>query len=158
MIRLTAIKPNAKAIAFTRFGPAAKLGLRDGAEGAQADFASTTATWKTDVSFVIKERADGFEVGPTGEGATIYQYVDKGTRAHLIAARRAKRLRFMGGFSPKTQPGVIGSRSGSSGSGAVFRSVVHHPGSRARNFSKLIAKKWQGRMGTLISKRIREAM
>lgn len=158
MIKLTAIKPNAKALDFTRFGPAAKLGMRDAAEGAQADFKATTATWTTGVDFIIKERADGFSVTPTGEGATIYQYVDKGTRAHLIAARRAKRLRFLGGYSAKTRPGFIGAQSGGASGSPVFARVVHHPGTKARGFSKLIAKKWQGRMGQLIGKRIREAM
>lgn len=156
MIRLTAIKPKAKAIQFTRFADAAKLGLRDAAEGALADFAATTASWKTDVAFVIKARADGFDVGTDN---AIYQYVDKGTRAHLIVARRAKRLRFAGGgFTAKTRPGFIGSQAGSSGGAPVFAQVVHHPGTTARGFSKLIAKKWQGRMQTLITKRIREAV
>src|SRR6185369_7374120 len=136
MIKLQAIKPNAKKIDFTRFASAAKLGLRDAAEAAKADMESTTTTWRTKPVFSLKEQKDGVLVGTSDD---IWSMLDKGTRAHLIIARRAKRLRFGAGGSPKTRPGFIGSVGGSTGSGLVFARVIHHPGTTARSWSKLIA-------------------
>lgn len=158
MIRLTVIKPNAKKVLFTRFADAARQGLEDAADGALKDFQSTTKTWKHDVTFEKKARKDGYDIGPTGGATEIYGYVDQGTRAHRIIARRAKRLRFGVGGSPKTRPGAIGSGSGSAGKGAVFARAVNHPGSKARGFSKLIRAKWAAQTKRLIEQRIREAM
>lgn len=156
MIKLAPIKPRAK-IDFKKYAEAGKRGLRDAAEGALEDFQKTTATWQHEVEFSIKEQKDGFLVGPTGGAVDIYTMVQEGTRAHQIVARRAKRLRFSPGGSAKTAPGRIGSSSGSSGSGAVFRRVVMHPGTKPRGFSKLIKAKWQVQALRLVQQRIREA-
>lgn len=157
MIKLTAIKPQPNKIAFLRYAKAAKLGLEDAAKGALVDFEATTASWDHKVEFAITPHGDGYAVGPVGGATEIYGYVEHGTRAHQIVARRAKRLRFGVGGSPKTRPGFVGSTGGRAGSGAVFRQVVHHPGTKARNFSALIRKKWASRTGVLVQKRIREA-
>jgi len=155
VIAVKAIKPSAKAINFSRFAPVAKLGLKDAAEAAKADFEKTTATWQHKPTFVIKEQPTGFLVGTEDD---IWNMLDTGTRAHLIIARRAKRLRFSPGGTPKTRPGFVGSVSGSAGSGAVFPLVVHHPGTTARSWSKLIAAKYRVQLQRYISARIREAM
>lgn len=155
MIRLTVIKPNAKKVLFSRFAVAAKQGLDDAAQGALKDFQKTTATWKHDVTFEAKERKDGYEIGPTGGATDIYGFVDQGTRAHRIVARRARRLRFGVGGSPKTRPGFIGSGSGVAGKGAVFARAVNHPGSKGRGFSRLIRAKWAAQTKRLIEQRIR---
>jgi hypothetical protein len=151
MIKLAPIKPRAQ-IDFKKYADAGKLGLRDA-----ADFEKTTATWEHDVEFGIKEQSTGFLVGPTGGATDIYGYVEHGTRAHQIVARRAKRLRFSPGGSAKTRPGFVGSTSGSAGSGVVFRRMVMHPGTKPRGFSKLIKAKWQVQALRLIERRIREA-
>lgn len=155
MIKLAPIKPSAKAITFTRYADAAKLGLRDAAEAALEDFEKTGATWRTKPTFVIKEQRDGFLVGTDNE---IWNMLDKGTRAHRIVARRAKRLRFSSGFSAKTRPGFVGSQSGGSSGGPVFAQSVQHPGTTARAWSKLIASKYKVQMQRYIQTRIKEAM
>lgn len=155
MIKLVAIKPKAKALNFTRFADAAKLGMKDAAEAAQADIEKTTATWNHDVAIEVKERADGYSITVKDD---VWTMLDKGTRAHRIIARRAKRLRFGVGGSPKTRPGFIGSTSGSKGSGAVFVSAVNHPGTKARNWSKLIGAKYRAQLQKYIQRRIKEAM
>ncbi len=155
MIKLTAIKPRAKAINYTRFADAAKLGMQDAADAAQADFEKTFATWSHQPSVVVKERADGYSVAVDDD---VWQMLDHGTRAHLIVARRAKRLRFGVGGSPKTRPGFIGSQSGSPGSGAVFARAVQHPGTKPRGWSRLIAAKYKAQIQRYIEARIREAM
>lgn len=155
MIKLTAIKPSAKAINFTRFATAAKLGMKDAAEAAEKDLQSTFKTWQHQPTITIKERSDGYSLTVDDD---VWNMLDKGTRAHRIIARKAKRLRFFGGYRAKTRPGFIGSQAGGSSGGPVFRQVVNHPGTKARSWSKLIGSKYRARLKTFISKRIREAM
>ena len=155
MIRLIAIKPSAKAINFTRFATAAKLGMKDAAEAAQQDIEATFKTWKHQPTVIVKERSDGYSL--TVDDA-VWQMLDVGTRAHRIVARRAKRLRFFGGYRAKTRPGFIGSQAGGSSGGPVFRQSVMHPGTKARSWSKLIGSKYRAKLQTFISKRIKEAM
>ena len=154
MIKLTPIKPNARAINFSRFGPAAKRGIQDAAEDVKLDIEATTASWSHDVPVTIKERTDGYSI--TVDDA-VWKMLDVGTRAHLIVARKAKRLRFFGGFKAKTRPGFIGSTSGGASGGPVFRRAVQHPGTTARGWSKLIGAKYRSRLQAYISKRIKEA-
>lgn len=155
MIKLIAIKPNAKAIKFTRFADAAQKGMQDAAEDVQKDIEATVKTWQHDVAIEVKARSDGYSIEVHDD---IWNMLDKGTRAHRIVARRAKRLRFAGGFTAKTRPGFIGSQSGGTSGGPVFAQSVMHPGTTARGWSKLIGAKYRSRLQQYISKRIREAM
>lgn len=155
MIKISPIKPSAKAINFNRFADAAKLGMQDAAEAAKADMEKTTATWRTEVEFTIKEQRGGYLVGTDN---LIWKFGDKGTRAHRIIARRAKRLRFAGGFRAKTRPGFVGSQAGGSTGGPVFAQSVQHPGTVARGWSKLIAAKYKAQLSRFIGARIKEAM
>jgi hypothetical protein len=155
VIKIAPIKPSAKAINFSRFADAAKLGMRDAAEAAQKDFEKTTATWRTKPDWQIQEQRDGFLVGTDND---VWNMLDKGTRAHRIIARRAKRLRFSSGFSAKTRPGFVGSQAGGSSGGPVFARSVQHPGTTARGWSKLIAAKYKVQLQRYISQRIKEAM
>lgn len=155
LIKLVAIKPSAKAINFTRFGPAAKLGMQDAAEAAKADLESTFTTWNHQPTITTKERSDGYSLSVDDD---VWNMLDKGTRAHRIIARKAKRLRFAGGYRAKTRPGFIGSQAGGTSGGVVFRQSVMHPGTKARSWSKLIGTKYRAKLQTFISKRIKEAM
>lgn len=155
MIQLKAIKPSAKAIQFTRFADAAKRGMQDAAEDAKQDIEATTSTWQHDVAITVKERSDGYSISVED---AVWNMLDKGTRAHRIVARKAKRLRFAGGYRAKTRPGFIGSSSGGASGGAIFRQSVMHPGTVARGWSKLIGAKYRSRLQSYISKRIKEAM
>lgn len=152
---MTAIKPKAKAIQFTRFADAAKLGMKDAADAVVKDIRSTTTTWNHDVEIEVKERSDGYSIEVKDN---VWNMLDRGTRAHRIIARRAKRLRFFGGYRAKTRPGFIGSQAGGSSGGPVFRQVVNHPGTKVRSWSKLIGSKYRAQLKTFISKRIKEAM
>lgn len=73
----------------------------------------------------------------------IYGFVDLGTRPHIIKVRRARFLKFQSGFTPKTLPGKMSSGKGGRSGGFVFRRQVHHPGSKARGFTKAIGKQQQ---------------
>jgi hypothetical protein len=137
-----------------RMADAVDQGLRDAAEAAQKDYESTTKTWTHQPTFVIQKIAIGYKVATDND---IWQMLDVGTKPHDIVASKIA-LRFPGGFRAKTQPGVLGSTSGGASGGAVFRRKVHHPGTKARGWSKLIAKEWRGRVAGMVQKRISEAL
>lgn len=109
------------------------------------EYGKTTATWKTQVQFDYSLSTKSGDltvvVAPNGPGAEVYGYVDDGTEPHDIYPVRAKRLRFLSGYKAKTRPNVIGSTSGGSYGEEVFRMHVRHPGTEARNFSKIIEKR-----------------
>lgn len=108
------------------------------------DFEKTTRTWKTKVKFELI-----VAVGPksidilVATDDEIYGYVDRGTKEHLIQPKKAGGvLAFKSQYKPKTIPNMIGSKSGGASGETVFAAWVIHPGTKARNFDKVIAKKW----------------
>lgn len=119
------------------------------ATGIKEDFEATVATWseETKPAFTKSVEAEGkfivVRVEATGNDE-IYRYVNDGTKPHLIPKGGPGTLAFSEGYTAKTAPGVIGSRSGgSSGARIVRKTQIKHPGTEARNFDKIIAKKWQ---------------
>jgi hypothetical protein len=154
MIKLVPIIPKRRMLDPRKQQAAIDRGLKDAVAGALVDFESTVQTWSTQATFTAKPIANGYLVGTKND---IWAMLDKGTKAHDIVATKIA-LRFPGGFRAKTRPGFIGSSSGGTSGGAVFRKKIHHPGTKARGWSKLIAKKWQSRIGLLVQKRISEAI
>jgi len=115
-------------------------GLDSAQAGALVDFKVTTATWQHQPDFETKKPNEATRTVETDD--EIYGYVSGGTKPHVIVAH-GKALRFPGpGFRPKSRPGAIRSNQGSKGKGMVFRKKVNHPGSKARDFDKAIADKW----------------
>ena len=155
MIKITPIIPRGK----SKLNPADQLravwaGLDDARNEALKDFEKTTATWSHGVDFTAKKQADGYLIGTKDD---VWTMLDKGTKAHtIVASKRA--LRFRGGYKAKTRPAWIGSGSGGATGSVVFRKIVHHPGTKARNWSTLIGKRWRALLGTYVQKRISEAM
>jgi hypothetical protein len=137
--------------------------LREGGEGVKKDFQATTRTWKTKVVFVLNVRAKQgyalvFTRNASGtESAKIYDFVNEGTRPHLIRPVRAKLLVFQQSYSPKTSPGVIGSGTGGPSGGTVVARTVKHPGSKGRHFVDEIAKKWAEEFPPMVDKAIKES-
>lgn len=106
------------------------------------DFEATTATWKHKPVFTVDVSTKG--QGPAvlvGTSDQIYGYVNDGTKPHVIRPKRGRVLRFASGYTAKTSPGVIGSGAGGASGGAIFSRQVNHPGTKARNFDEIIAKK-----------------
>jgi len=102
-------------------------------------YEQTTRTWRHKPDFeVLTDLGANDATVLVGTDDEIYQYVDKGTRAHRIIARRAPALRFQLGFTPKTTPGVIGSGRGKRFGAMVRPKSVMHPGTKPRNFSETI--------------------
>lgn len=82
--------------------------------------------------------------GPSGntKGVQKWQWLDEGTKPHVIRARRKPTLRFRaGGFRAKTSVGKFTSGSGRPASGPWRAPVsVRHPGTKARGWSALLTK------------------
>lgn len=133
-------------------------GLRAAAKAVEKDYKATTATWETPVEFetIISLRGSRAEF-LVGTSSKIYEYVDKGTRPHVILPKRAKMLRFQGGYRAKTTPGVIGSTAGGASGNIVYSRGVMHPGTKARRFSELINKKNESKFKDEMHKAMRVA-
>jgi hypothetical protein len=122
------------------------------------DFVITTGTWTHQVKF---ERL--VQVGPksieifVGTDDPIYGYVDEGTKPHVILPRGKNVLAFPEGFVPKSQPNVISSFKGGHFGKTIFSKGVIHPGTKPRNFSKEIQKKWKNKIRGNVEKAMRKA-
>ena len=81
--------------------------------------------------------------GPTGDVEAVkhWNWVDEGTRPHIIRARRAPYLRFKAGSRPKTTPRKFGSGSGSPGTQWIRKQSVRHPGTKPREWAKLLSER-----------------
>lgn len=139
-MKLTAIKVPKDHMSSEKVKRAVKNGLRGIAKDIKIDFDVTTQTWKHRPQFETQEGEGYIEVFTIDK---IYTIVTRGARPHMIYPRRAKRLRFMSKFRPKSRPGAIRSNKGFVGGNPVYAMRVRHPGHKARDFDVAIAKKWQ---------------
>lgn len=124
-------------------GQAAKeQALTELAHEAKALFEKTTRTWKHKPVFVLRINQNDRTVSTRDK---VFGYVDEGTPPHVIRAKKSAYLSFRPGGRAKTKPGVIASYLGAEGQGWARKQEVHHPGTRARDFSKIIQKRVQAR-------------
>ena len=112
------------------------------------EFDKTTRTWKgVKPKFEVLIGLDGKDatvvVGPTGSKLAVSKWVwiDQGTRAHRIRAKKAPFLAFRSGFKPKTMPNKITSFPGKSFGSWVFKKEVRHPGTKPRSFTIIVVKR-----------------
>lgn len=133
-------------------------GLRAAAKAVEKDYKATVASWETEVEFetIISLRGSRAEF-LVGTSNKIYEYVDKGTKPHVILPKKAKMLRFQTGYNAKTTPGIIGSTTGGATGGIVYSKGVMHPGTKARRFSELINKKHEPKFKNEMHKAMRIA-
>lgn len=151
-VRLQAIRPRKQpAYDLAAFNRAVQVALDDTARAILKDFERTVKTWKRKPEFYLSTR---FRVGSrnveiiVGTDNIIYGYVNDGTRAHIIRPKRSKVLRFQSKYRSKTMPNQTFSRAGGGSGGFVFAQKVNHPGTKARNFDKVITDR-HTRRGTL---------
>ncbi len=141
-----------KSLRITLINKARKIG-----NAMKRDFLETTKTWEHKVEFSIDVSTKG--QGPAvlvGTDDEIYGYVNDGTPPHIIRPVHAKMLRFATGYAAKTSPGVLASGSGGASGSIAYAKIVHHPGTKARNFDKVIADKWQSRFKSEMEDALRE--
>lgn len=137
-IRMKAIKVPRDFLDSKKMQRAVDNALTGQALSIKIDFDVTTQTWKHRPQFQITETKNSRSVFTTDK---IYTIVTRGARPHLIVPRRAKMLRFMSKFRPKTRPGAIRSNAGFVGGVPIYARRVRHPGHAPRNFDLAIAEK-----------------
>ena len=144
MVAITPQRANWEAI-YTKLSKASGKSAKQ----ARAYLEETTKTWshyvhwtthEVGISRAIRSKM-GFEILTNDE---IWNWVDRGTKAHIIRPRHAKALAFPSFSTPKTRPGVLSSTGGSSSPPTIFAQEVHHPGTKARHFTETIIKKLEG--------------
>lgn len=119
------------------------------------------ADWKNKPTFETRTsvRPDkiSMTVFPAGPNAGIYEIVDQGSPPHIIRPVKAKMLVFRTDYKSKTlaKPARTVAGGGKATGPLVFAKLVHHPGSEAREFSKVIAKDIQPQFKTLIDNTFR---
>lgn len=128
-------------------------------KGMMEDFEATTEDWKHEVTFEPIEsfrwdsRAQVYAAVFTTD--EIYNYVNNGTPEHDIPKTKPGPLRFRwggrGSYKAKTRPGFIGSMPGGPTGPWVTMRKVHHPGTEAREFDKMIKRKWVHRFERLMA-------
>lgn len=99
-------------------------------------------------------------VYPTGKHAKLYQWVDEGTKAHVIKPKRAGGLlKFQRGYSARTSP-VARFNVGTGRASGRWTSarIVRHPGTKARQFSKTFNRDVLPEMRRNIENAIRRAL
>lgn len=140
----------------TAFEAAVETGLDVSVAKVQQSFLKTVQTWKSGRSFKFAPEKRRFQriIGTDSEQ---YARVTEGTKPQTIRPKRRKFLRFTVPFGPKTQPGVIGSTSGSRGGTVVFARVVNHPGIKARKFEDAIAEEAEGYLAQDVQQAINDA-
>lgn len=118
-----------------------------------------TRRWKHKVVFYEKQpsgaQSSGVEIATDSR---IFKYVDQGTKPHIIKPRKAKVLAFNSIFKPQTKPNSLNSSAGRNSPPKIFTSLVHHPGTKARNFTRLVLKRSRNRFPKAVDKAIRLAV
>jgi hypothetical protein len=113
---------------------------------AENKYEALWANWTHKPKAQVRRTKYTVSVDIVGPNAKIFGFVNDGVPPHIIRAkgggrRRGKKLlTFKGGkYSAKTRPNSLQfSGSGTSSGGFVSKKVVHHPGSKPRNFNRII--------------------
>lgn len=106
----------------------------------------TSATWQHKPDFDILTEISGTTITVLGgTDDSVWNMLDRGTRPHIIRPKSPTGvLRFTwggpGSYKAKTIPNSLTSRGGGATGVTIFRRWVKHPGTRARNWSKIIRK------------------
>jgi len=126
-------------------------GLEEFAEIVQGDLEKTTRTWAEPVDFDIEITQTSKVLEGVKDVKITFEtddmrwiWTDEGTKPHIIKPKPSNKrglLFFNSKFTPKTKPGSLRSGKGFSGPPKVSKAIVHHPGTKAREFSQQIKKK-----------------
>lgn len=124
------------------------------------DYGRATSTWKHKPEIVaeVNTRSGKAEL-LAGTDDKIFNWVDAGTGlygpAHSkypIRPKKAKALRFLAGFRPKTMPNHLASGAGGSWPPILLRGLVMHPGIKPRRFTPKIQKRADKRTPHIMDK------
>lgn len=154
-IKLTPIRPKVFPGLASKVEAAIKAASQRAAAELVADHEKTVSTWSRKPRFTVKVSAREIEVRTDDE---IWGYVDRGTKPHVIRPKRARMLRFQGGYAAKTRPGSIIAGNGGASGPVVWAKEVQHPGTKARGFSRRLRAKWKEKYPRDMQKAIAEAV
>ena len=137
-----------------RFERAIENTLDGAAKDVKVDFNVTTGTWDDRPEFEITTPQKGVRLIKTTH--KIYFFISGGTKPHIIRPRNAKALSFNAtGFRPKSRVGYIGSNKGHQADKDPRRVlVVHHPGTKAREYPQAIKEKWDKELPKIFQRAI----
>lgn len=155
-MKLVPIQPKGFEAQMKALPSAVKKGMRQAGEGVKADYLLTVKGWEHPAEFTVDEQSDGSIV--VGTGDPVWKMVDEGTPPHVIVPRNGKALAFNVGGRPKTTPGRLASGGGSKGGIVVIRPRVNHPGTKPRNFTALVMKRWRRGVQPFIRAAIEEVL
>ena len=127
MISLVAITPSKLVFNAPALRRAVETALDNISGDIKSDLEATTADWHAPPLWAIVEAPDRRDIVTQD---AIFHYQDKGTRAHVIMPRSARRLVF------QVPSGVT-----------VFAKKVNHPGTKPQNFTLKTALVWQAKVG-----------
>ena len=132
-----------------------------------AYFNKVVKAWKNPPVFQARKKISLVDmqiyVYPTGPNAEIWKYVSFGTRPHIIRPKRAKALSFQwggpGSYKPRTTTsgGYNGPGKVVGGKPVAFKHV-NHPGNKARNFEKFIARWYKTRFKKVMDDAVRRGV
>lgn len=105
------------------------LAMDNIADGIKDDLAAHTDNWNAPPQWVIVSAGDRRDIITQD---LIYRFQDKGTKAHVIMPKSARRLVFQ-------VPGAT-----------VFARKVNHPGTKAKNYTVITAAVWQAKVASLM--------
>jgi hypothetical protein len=108
---------------------AINLAMDSIADGIKEDLAAHTDNWNAPPQWVIVSAGDRRDIITQD---LIYRFQDKGTKAHVIMPKSARRLVFQ-------VPG-----------GTAFARKVNHPGNKAKNYTVLTAAAWQAKVAAVM--------
>ena len=119
--------------------------LNETGRWAKQKFEAIVSNWQHKPTFEIRRTRMTVSISVTGPNAQIWEFVDAGTRPHVIKAKGggrrlgAKLLTFRTGGQAKTRPNNSVFKGGAPASGPwVSKQQVNHPGSKARNFTRIV--------------------
>ena len=124
--------------------------------GVKKDFERTVRTWKNKPDFKTEKQPGRRWVKTNHQ---VYYWLNTGTPPHIIRAKNGKSLVFYRtGFKPKSRPEALVSLPGQRASeDKAHVKMVHHPGTKARNWSIVIQKKWQKKLSLNLRKGMKAA-
>lgn len=123
------------------------------ADQIRRDYDKTVKTWSKKPKFRImkvKSASGGFMWTVTTDNL-IYGYVDLGTKPHDISPKPDNptgKLWFKAPYRAKTQPNLLSSGAGGIAANARLytATTVRHPGTKPRNFTKMIKERFRNKV------------
>lgn len=149
------VKPIIPKLNTPDLGRIAREELQKEVRNVQRELALPTRKWKHKVKFYERPVRGAVEVGTDDP---VYNMLDKGTKAHKIKVKKAKALRFNSVFRAKTKPDSLSSSAGKSAPPVAYAKSVQHPGTKPRNWKKLVIKRSRVRFPAAVNKRIAQAV